>query len=137
MNFSFLLRLAATRMRSRACDASARPCVRDVLCGIAFPSVPALRSTGSAAGMPVLFAGFTATSAESHFSRPFIVGMAPHLPDAIRQRKRPGWARDLPVPGQRASAHARVSDRAELSEHSRCRVPPCLLPSGLKRRRPG
>src|ERR1700730_9855705 len=48
--------------------------------------------------MPVLFAGFTATSAESHFSRPFIVGMAPHLPDAIRRRKRPGWARDLPVP---------------------------------------
>jgi hypothetical protein len=63
--------------------------------------------------------------------------MAPHLPDAIRRRKRPGWARDLPVPGQRASAHARVSDRAELSEHSRCRVPPRRLPWGLKRRRPG
>src|ERR1700722_13879775 len=62
---------------------------------------------------------------------------APHRPDAIRRRKRPGWARDLPVPEQRASAHARVSDRAGLSEHSRCRVPPCRLPSGLKRRRPG
>ena len=74
MNFSFLLRLAATRMRSRAYDASARPCVRDVLCGIAFPSVPALGSTCSVAGMPVLFAGFTATSAKSDFSRPFIVG---------------------------------------------------------------
>jgi hypothetical protein len=86
VNFSFLLRLAATRMRSRACDASARPYVRDVLCGIAFPSVPALRSTCSAAGMPVLFAGFTATSAESDFSRPFIVSLARSL-----SRARVAW----------------------------------------------
>ena len=92
MNFSFLLRLAATRMRSRACDASARPCVRDVLCGIAFPSVPALRSTCSAAGMPVLFAGFTATSAEFDFSRPFIVGYgsSPSRRDPATQAPRMG-----------------------------------------------
>ena len=107
MNFSFLLRLAATRMRSRACDASARPCVRDVLCGIAFPSVPALGSTCSAAGMPVLFAGFTATSASLTSPVRSSSATAPHLPDAIRRPKRPGWARDLPVPEQKASAHAR------------------------------
>ena len=79
-------------MRSRACDASARPCVRDVLCGIAFPSVPALGSTCSAAGMPVLFAGFTATSAESDFSRPFIVGYgsSPSRRDPATQAPRMG-----------------------------------------------
>ena len=92
MNFSFLLRLAATHMRSRACDASARPCVRDVLCEIAFPSVPALGSTCSAAGIPVLFAGFTAILAESDFSRPFIVGYgsSPSRRDPATQAPRMG-----------------------------------------------
>ena len=75
-----------------ACDASARPCVRDVLCGIAFPSVPALGSPCSAAGMPVLFAGFTATSAESDFSRPFIAGYgsSPSRRDPATQAPRMG-----------------------------------------------
>ena len=35
------------RMRSSACDALSRLCVRRVLCWSAFPLVPALRSTGS------------------------------------------------------------------------------------------
>ena len=39
-----------------------------------FPSAPALRSTGSAAGRPALFAGFLATMAGSDFSRPCITG---------------------------------------------------------------
>jgi hypothetical protein len=42
--------------------------------GFAFPSVPALRSAGSATSRPALFVGFTATMAECDFSRPFIAG---------------------------------------------------------------
>ena len=52
----------------------ARPCVRCVLCSTAFLLVPALGSTGSAAGCPALFVGFTATMAESDFPRSCIIG---------------------------------------------------------------
>jgi hypothetical protein len=55
-----------------------------VLCRFAFPLVPALRSTDSAAARPIpdcsaaghttLFAGFTATMARSDFPRPCIIG---------------------------------------------------------------
>src|SRR3954468_15254371 len=38
--------------------------------------------------------------------------MASHLPDADRRRPFTGQTRDLPVPVQRASAHARVFDHA-------------------------
>ena len=51
VNLSFFLSLAAFRMRSSACDTLSRLCVRRVLCWPAFPLVPALRSTGSAAGL--------------------------------------------------------------------------------------
>jgi hypothetical protein len=51
-----------------------RFCARRVLCWPAFPSVPTLRSTGSATGRPVLFASFLATTAGSDFSCPFIGG---------------------------------------------------------------
>ena len=74
MNRSFFLCLAACRMRSSACDTLSRSCARRVLCWPAFPSVPALRSTGSAAGCPALFVGFLATMAGSDFSRPCIIG---------------------------------------------------------------
>src|SRR5215204_6071029 len=84
VNLSFFLSLAAIRMRSSACVTLARLCVRCVLCWFAFPLVSALRSTGSAAACPVtdrsaagrttLFAGFTATMAESDFSCPCIIG---------------------------------------------------------------
>ena len=60
--------LAACRTRSSAWDTLARSCARRVLCWRAFPSVPALRSTGSAAGFPALFVGFDATMARSDFS---------------------------------------------------------------------
>ena len=40
----------------------------------AFPSVPTLRSTGSATGRPALFVGFTANTVEFDFSCPFIAG---------------------------------------------------------------
>ena len=62
------------RMRSSACDTFARLCVRHVLCWPAFPLVPALRSTGSAAfsfaadrsgaGCSALFTGFSAVGSE-------------------------------------------------------------------------
>ena len=57
MNRSFFLCLAACRMRSNACDTLSRSCARRVLCWSAFPLVPALGSTGSAAGDPALFVG--------------------------------------------------------------------------------
>src|SRR5947208_453173 len=49
-------------------------CVRCVLCPPAFLSVPALGSTGSAAGEPALFVGFAATMAECDFSQSCIIG---------------------------------------------------------------
>jgi len=62
------------RMRSSACDTHYRHCVRSVLCWLAFPSAPALGSTGSAVAETTLFVGFSATMAESDFSRPCIIG---------------------------------------------------------------
>ena len=57
-------------MRSRSSDTLTRFCARHVLCWPAFPLVPVLGSTGSAAFAPALFAGFTATMTESDFSCP-------------------------------------------------------------------
>ena len=74
MNRSFFLCLAACRTRSSAWVTRARICVRCVLCWSAFPSAPALRSTGSSAGCPASFVGFLAIMAGSDFSRPFIAG---------------------------------------------------------------
>src|SRR4029077_18839985 len=81
VNLSFFLSLAACRTRSSACDTRTRLCVRYVLCSPAFLSVPALGSTGSAAGTPALFVGFQLLwrSVTSH-SRAFSA-TAPHLPD--------------------------------------------------------
>jgi len=62
------------RMRASACDTLTRLRVRRVLCWSAFPLVPALRSTNSAADRSALFAGFTATMAGSDFSCPYIIG---------------------------------------------------------------
>ena len=67
VNLSFFLSLATCRMRSSACATLIRFCARHVLCWSAFPLVPALGSTGSAAlapadasavGCSALFAGF-------------------------------------------------------------------------------
>ncbi len=60
VNRSFFLCLAACRMRSSACDTLSRSCARRVLCWSAFPLVPALGSTDSAADRSALFVGFTA-----------------------------------------------------------------------------
>ena len=63
---------------------------------------------------------------------------APRLPAADQDRGCViGRTRDLPVPEQRASAHARVSDHAGPSGHSRSRARPCCLPRSETRRHPG
>ena len=49
MSFFSFLSLAAFRTRSSACDTRSRPCVRCVLCSLAFPLAPDLCSTDSAA----------------------------------------------------------------------------------------
>ena len=64
MNLSFFLSLAVFRTRLRPWDAPARRGVRSVSSCLAFPSVPALGSAGSATGRPALFAGFPAVGSE-------------------------------------------------------------------------
>jgi len=64
VNFSFVLCLAACRMRASACDTVPRLCARPMLCWLAFPSASALGSTGSAADRSVLFVGFPAVGSE-------------------------------------------------------------------------
>ena len=97
------------------------------------PSAPALRSTNSAAGRPALFVGFTATTPGSDFSRPCISGNS-SSPSRCGPRSHCviGRTRDLPVPEQGASAHARVSDHAGPSGHSR-RAPVRVAFHDLKR----
>src|SRR6516162_2249730 len=112
VNFSFFLSFATFRMRSSACDTLTRHCVRRVLCWRAFPLVPALRSTGSAAlgsatdrsamDSSALFAGFVATMAGSDFSCRASSATAPRLPDADRRTLYSphdcgGQTRDLPA----------------------------------------
>src|SRR5215471_11979650 len=57
-------------MRAIACDTLSRYCARRVFCWSAFPLVPALGSTDSAADGSALFVGFMATMAESDFPMP-------------------------------------------------------------------
>src|SRR5580693_5864118 len=108
VNFSFFLSLATFRTRSSACDTLSRLCVRRVLCWPAFPLVPALRSTGSAAKVSpadrsaegcALFASFVATMAGSDFSGPFIIGYGSSPPRCgpSLSRDADGQTRDLPA----------------------------------------
>src|SRR5262249_9189426 len=83
-------------MRASTCDTAPRLCVRPVCCWFAFPLVPALGSTGSAADRSALFASFSATTAGSDFPRSFIIGFRFSLPDADQKRDCPGRTRDLP-----------------------------------------
>ncbi len=112
MNRSFFLVLAACRTRSSAWVTLSRFCARRVLCCVAFPLVPTLRSTGSAAGRPALFVGFSrrmppafvriATTIGSDSSFPFIDGYGsspsrrgPEQPTAARSGLRsPRFRRD-------------------------------------------
>ena len=69
-----LLGFATFRTRSSACDTLSRFCARQVLCWSAFPLVPVLGSPNSAVAEATLFAGFPATTTESDFSHPCIIG---------------------------------------------------------------
>src|SRR5262245_27115278 len=126
------------RMRSSVCDTLARHCVRYVLCWPAFPLASTLRSTDSAADCSALFVGFPANMAESDFPHPYVIGYG-----SSPSRCEPGpfvatgQAWDLPVPAQRACAHARFFDHAGPSGHSRCRARTYCLPPSQRRRRPG
>src|ERR1700731_3617809 len=104
--------MTASRMRACACDTAARLCVRTVLCSSAFSLALPLRSTSSAAAEAALFARFHATSGRSDFSLALVIGYS-----LQPSRQRPGPTGgdgdgDLPVPGQKASAHARVYEDA-------------------------
>src|SRR4051812_4242591 len=90
-------------MRSSAWDTPARSCARSVLCWPAFPLVPVLRSTNSAAAGAALFAGFIATISGSDFSRPCIIGYGsspsrrgPGSREAIRSDARSPRFRPVP-----------------------------------------
>ncbi len=138
VNFSFFLSLALCRMRSSPEVTLSRLDVRHVWCWLAFPSASALRSTNSAADCSALFAGFTATTASSDFPPPCIIGFGSSPSRCGPDRQHAGgrlW--DLPVPEQGASAHARVSDRAEGCGRSRLRARPFCLPLFAKRRHLG
>ena len=122
-------------MRACACDTASRLCVRTVVCWSAFSLVPPLGSTCSSAARAASFAGFIATMGKSDFSGPFIVGFGLR-PSRRGPCKTPqGQSRDIPVPEQGASAHARVFDDAEPTYVSRSRHGPyCLLQDGKHRR---
>jgi LTXXQ motif family protein len=102
--------LAAFRTRSNAWVTRARLCVRCVLCWSAFPLVPGLGSANSAAGRPALFVGFVATMPESDFSGSCISGFgsSPSRYGPSGHNSAYSRSRDLPVPAQGASVHARV-----------------------------
>src|SRR6478609_3958646 len=103
-------------MPSSACDTHFQHCVRSVLCWIAFPLAPVLGSTGSAVAEITLFVGFSATMRSLTSRDRASSATAPRLPDADWRLLPNGRSRDLPVPVQGASAHARVSDHAGSSE---------------------
>src|SRR4051794_23762220 len=63
--------------------------------------------------------------------------LTPRLPDADPRYSSAGQTRDLPVPAQRASTHARVLDHAGSGGGSRYRLRPCCLPGFRTRQHPG
>src|SRR5271166_1604475 len=117
-------------MRSSAWDTPARSCARSVLCWPAFPLVPALRSTGSAAAGAALFAGFIATISGSDFSCPCIIGYGsspsrrgPDNPRAARSDTRSPRFRPAPFVRDGVLDHDGVS--------TPCMAAPHILPSAL------
>src|SRR5208337_4387679 len=140
VNRSFLLCLAACRMRSSAWDTPARSCARSVLCRPAFPLVPALRSTNSAAVGTALFVGFSrrmppafvriATISGSDLSCPCIIGYGsspsrrgPDNPRAARSDTRSLRFRSVPFVRDGVFDHDGAS--------APCIAAPHMLPSAL------
>ena len=120
VNLSFFLRLATCRTRSSACDTLARSCARRVLCWSAFPLVPALGSTGSAADRSALFVGFPATTTESDSSGPCIVGY-----DSSSSRRGPAVSSRRPnprPPGSRAKSFRTCSGSSTTPDWVSARV---------------
>src|SRR5262249_45515733 len=76
---SFSPCLAACRMRASACYTLSQSCAWRVLCRSAFPLVPVLGSTDSAADGSALFAGLIATTPGSDFLRSYIIGYSSSL----------------------------------------------------------
>ena len=76
VNRSFFRVLATCRTRSSPWGTLSRSCARRVRSRPAFPSAPALRSTGSADGCPSLFAGFAAVESEEVGLLPFLRPLA-------------------------------------------------------------
>src|SRR5271166_3390512 len=127
-------------MRSSARDTPARSCARSVLCRPAFPLVPALRSTNSAAAGAALFAGFSrrmppafvriATISGSDFSCPCIIGYGsspsrrgPDNPRAARSDTRSLRFRSVPFVRDGVLDHDGAS--------APCMAAPHILPSAL------
>ena len=96
-SFGFLF--VACRIRSASCDMISRFCARLMLRLSEFPLAPALGSTGSAERCRPLFACFTATMAESDFSRLFVIGFGTFLLP-LRPRATARRPRDLPGPDE-------------------------------------
>src|SRR6202008_3307937 len=79
----------------------------------------ALHSIGSAANCSALFTHFPATTTESDFPRPFVIGYGSSPSRCGPSRfAAVGRTRDLPVPAQEASANARFFDHAGLSRRA-------------------
>ena len=113
--------------------------VRRVRDWSALPLAPALGSTHSATGLPVLFASFIATMARSDFSSPCIIGFgsSPSRCGPLACTVASGQTGDLPVPAHGACAHARVCDHAGSSECLRERSRTYGLALLGQRRHPG
>jgi hypothetical protein len=112
VNFAFSPRGAASFTRSSACDTLSLSRARRVPCWFAFPLVPVLGSICSAADCSVLFADFTATTTVSDVSGSCIIGDDSSSCQCEPVVSNTGLTRDLPVPEQGTSTHARVFDHA-------------------------
>ena len=124
-------------MRTCARDTASRLCVRTVFCRSAFSLAPPLRSTSSAAAEAALFARFLALlragpTSPSHSSSATASG----LPDNVPATTGGDSDGDLPVPVQKASAHARVYDDAGPACVLRYRHRLCCLLLDGKHQRP-
>src|SRR5258708_38376034 len=85
VNFSSFLSFARSRTRSSPVVTLTRSCARRVSVSCVFPSVPPLRSTGSAPAPSGLFADFIASMDRSDFCGSFVIGFDLFgLPDADR-----------------------------------------------------
>jgi hypothetical protein len=137
VNFSFFLCVATCRLRSSTCDRLSRFCARHGCRRSAFPWPPRFAPPApwqiaprcsSASQLP-----WRSRTSHARASSATV----PHLPAADHGPLLPaGQTRDLPVPVQRASAHARFHDRAGPGWCSRWRSSPSCFPPSQRRQRP-